>query len=189
MVLAGLLLAAAVAGCQHDQGPMASIAPAPAGTPSTVAFESIDGPPMAVFHSLVQNLSDEADARQVAVVSREGPAHYRVRGYLAAHIDHRKTTIAWVWDVYDSAQNRALRITGEERVAGKRTVRTGWSAADERVLRRIAQASMSDLAAFVGAGAPAREPRRADGPMAAAAEPAAEAPSPAGRAALALAGR
>lgn len=146
-VLVVALLASITAACKHDAGPMASAQ----GVPSaTLAFESIDGPPIGVFNKLVQNLSEEADARQVAVVSREGPAHYRVRGYLAAHIERNQTVIAWVWDIYDSQQNRALRITGEEPAPGVRNVRNAWSAADERVLRRIAQASLDNLTRFLG---------------------------------------
>lgn len=146
-VLAIALLASMTAACKHDAGPTASAQGAPS---ATVAFESIDGPPIGVFNKLVQNLSEEADVRQMAVVSREGPAQYRIRGYLAAHIERNQTVIAWVWDVYDSQERRALRITGEEPAPGLRTVRNAWSAADERVLRRIAQASLDDLVRFVG---------------------------------------
>jgi hypothetical protein len=147
-VLAASLIASLVAGCNHDSGPMAS-AEGPSG--ATVAFESIDGPPMGIFNRLVQNLNEEAQTRQLAVVSREGPANYRVRGYLAAHIESKQTVIAWVWDVYDAGQRRTLRITGEEKAAGTRSVRDGWSAADDRVLRRIAQASLDDLVRHLGA--------------------------------------
>src|SRR6266576_4600107 len=53
---------------------------------TTVAFDSIDGPPETVFRSLVQQLNQEAQARQVAVVSRESAAQYHIRGYVAAHV-------------------------------------------------------------------------------------------------------
>ena len=42
---------------------------------STVAFESIDGPPPEVFRKLVANLNDEAGTRQIAVVSRDERRH------------------------------------------------------------------------------------------------------------------
>jgi hypothetical protein len=58
---------------------------------TTVAFESIDGPPESVFRTLVQQLNQEAQARQVAVVSRETAASYRIRGYVAAHVVGKKT--------------------------------------------------------------------------------------------------
>ena len=74
------VLAIGVVGCglQHDgQGGL------PTGQRSTVAFESIDGPPPAVFDRLVRKLNQEAEARQVPVVTREGFAPYRIRGYVA----------------------------------------------------------------------------------------------------------
>ena len=73
-------------------------------------------------------------------MSREGPAAYRVRSYLAAQVSRGRTTIAWVWDVYDRDQQRALRLSGEE-PAGK-AGRDAWAAADDLVLRRIAQAGL-----------------------------------------------
>jgi hypothetical protein len=123
----------------------------------TVAFDSIDGPPETIFSQLVQDLSDEALAREMAVVSREAPAQYRVRGYLAALVNKKRTTvIAWVWDVYDADQRRALRISGEEPAAG--SGKGTWAAADDQVLRRIAKAGMDRLAAFLAAPPPAAEP-------------------------------
>ena len=81
-----------------------TIRPRLAGQPrgATVAFESIDGLPPGQFHELVQALNDEAQTRQLAVMSRESPSAYRVRGYLAAKVVKRETTISWVWDVFDA---------------------------------------------------------------------------------------
>jgi hypothetical protein len=112
-----------------------------------VAFESIDGPPETVFRSLVQQLDQEARAQQVAVVSRESAAQYRIRGYVAAHVQGKRTTISWVWDIYDADRRRALRLSGEE--AGP-PGRSAWSAADDQVIGRIAQNGMARLAAFLG---------------------------------------
>jgi hypothetical protein len=141
------LLGALVAGCTASGPPPGPVA---AGTVvPTVAFESIDGPPVGVFQRLVQNLSAEAEARQIAVVSREGRSHYRVRGYLAAQIVRGRTHIAWVWDVYDDDHLRALRIAGEE--AGGRPGADPWDVADEAMLRKIARASMDRLAALLAA--------------------------------------
>ena len=114
---------------------------------TTVAFESIDGPPETVFRSLVLRLDQEARAQQVAVVSRESAAQYRIRGYVAAHVQGKRTTISWVWDIYDADRKRALRLKGEE--AGP-AGRNGWSAADDQVTGRIARDGMTRLAAFLG---------------------------------------
>ena len=74
---------------------------------------------------------------------------------------HGKTVIAWVWDVYDRDQQRALRLSGEE-PAGK-AGRDAWAAADDLVLRKVAQAGLSGLAGMVNGG-PADAPQPAPVP-------------------------
>jgi len=112
---------------------------------ATVAFESIDGLPETEFHTLVQDLNSEARTHRLAVASRNQSSAYRVRGYLAAVVDRGKTTISWVWDVFDRNQQRALRISGSEIAKAG----TGWQAVDKPMLQRIAQTSMGELAAFL----------------------------------------
>jgi hypothetical protein len=114
---------------------------------STVAFESIDGPPPQVFDRMVGVLESESKLRSLSIVSREGSAAYRVRGYLSAQVVSGKTMIAWVWDVYDRNQQRALRLSGEEAAGktGRDLSRDPWAAADDLVLRKIAQAGFSGL--------------------------------------------
>src|SRR6266851_8528141 len=137
---AGLMLA----GCTTSGEPVLG---AIGGTGSrTVAFESIDGPPEQLFRKLVTQLGEEATAHRVAMVSREQPAQYRIRGYVAAHVQGKKTTITWVWDVYDADRERAMRIAGE--VPGAPSERA-WAAADDEVVTRIARDGMSRLAVFL----------------------------------------
>lgn len=155
-VLAIMLLAAAtaLAGCAGGGGSAAnSYAMAPSGgSGATVAFESIDGPPPQVFDRMVGVLDSESKLRSLSVVSREGTAAYRVRSYLSAQVVRGKTVIAWVWDVYDANQQRALRLSGEEPTAAKGG-RDPWQAADDLVLRKIAQAGFSGLSNMIN-GAP-----------------------------------
>ena len=153
-VLAVMLLtaAAALGGCAGGGGAANSYAMAPsAGSGATVAFESIDGPPPQVFDRMVGVLDSESKLRNLAIVSREGAATYRVRSYLSAQVVRGRTKIAWVWDVYDGSQQRALRLSGEE-PAGK-AGRDAWAAADDMVLRKIAQAGLSGLTGMIN-GAP-----------------------------------
>jgi hypothetical protein len=116
---------------------------------ASVAFASIDGLPQGQFQTLVQDLNKEAQTRRLAVASREQPSAYRVRGYLAAVVDRGKTTISWVWDVFDRNKQRALRISGSEVAKGGQGAGRGWQAADNAMLQRIAHASMGELAAFL----------------------------------------
>jgi hypothetical protein len=157
-------IACGLGGCAGGAAVNGSYAMASAGNGSgaTVAFESIDGPPPQVFDRMVSVLDSESKLRNLSVVSRQDQASYRVKSYLAAEVNHGRTTIAWVWDVYDANQQRALRLSGEE-PAG-RSSRDAWTAADDLVLRRIAQAGFSGLTAMVNGTAPADAPQPAPAP-------------------------
>jgi hypothetical protein len=149
------------AGCTaNGPSPVAS-----SGFGPTVAFESVDGPPPQVFDRLVGALQAEGASRNISVVSREARASYRVRSYYAAQIKrgNGSTSIAWVWDVYDVDQSRALRLSGTE-PAGK-AGRDAWDAADDKVLRRIAEAGLTGLTGLITGNAPGQTaPAPADQP-------------------------
>ena len=149
-----LAIACGLGGCAS--GSAASGAFAMAGSGPTIAFESIDGPPPQVFDRMVDVLDSESKLRNLSIVSREDSATYRVRSYLAAQVSHGRATIAWVWDVYDRDQQRALRLSGEE-PAGK-PGRDAWAGADDLLLRKIAQAGLSGLSGLINGTAPADAP-------------------------------
>jgi hypothetical protein len=168
----------AFAGGSFASGSFANTSFAMAGDNPTIAFESIDGPPPQVFDRMVSVLDSETKLRSLQIVSRENPAAFRVRSYLSAQVVRGRTMIAWVWDVYDREQQRALRLSGEE-PAGK-AGRDPWTAADDLVLRKIAQAGLSGLASMINgtppeASPPAGPSRR--GPAVASAELPSPAPS------------
>jgi hypothetical protein len=163
---AGLRAAAALAGFMCAGLGLASCSTA--GSPlfggansggTTVAFESIDGPPEAVFNKLIAQLTEEAGARKLSVVSREKTAQYRIRAYVAAHTLGKRATLAWVWDIYTADRERAMRLSGE--VPGAGGERNAWAAADDRAIGRMARDCMDRLAAFLAAppaDAPAPSP-------------------------------
>src|ERR1700760_2033929 len=100
-----LAVAGALGGCASGGAPGASFAMASDGP--TVAFESVDGPPPAVFDRLVSVLDSES----------------------------------------------ALRLSGQE--VGGKPGRDPWNAADDLVLRKIAQAGFSGLTGMINGGPPA----------------------------------
>jgi hypothetical protein len=159
-VTALLALLCALGGCAGGSPGSGSFAMAGGG--ATVTFESIDGPPPQVFDRMVNLLDSESKLRNVAIVSRDSAAAYRVRSYLAAQVSRGRTTIAWVWDVYDRDQQRALRLSGEE-PAGK-AGRDAWAAADDVVLRRIAQAGLTGLSGMINGTAPSDVPAATPAP-------------------------
>jgi hypothetical protein len=136
-------VALALAACNGDSQGITAQQPRGA----TVAFDSLDGLPPGQFQKLVRNLNDQAQSRRLAVISREQPSAYRVRGYLAAKVTKHQTTVSWVWDIFDQDEHRALRISGEE--TAKVRHKDAWAAADDGMLQRIAQSSMEQLAAFL----------------------------------------
>lgn len=169
MALALLVGALSLSGCVTREA--SSTAPGP-NPDRAVAFDSIDGPPAGVFNRLVANLDSEAHARGLPVVTRQAPAAFRVRGYLAARMSGKTSTIAWVWDVYDPAQQRRLRIAGVEKTNGRS--RDPWAGADDKLLRKIAHEGVRAFAGLLALpentppGAPGAVPRRPAGPAVAA---------------------
>ena len=150
------VVACALGGCAGGGAASGSFAMATSGGGSTVAFESIDGPPPQVFDSMVSVLDSESKLRNLQIVSREGGASYRVRSYLSAQVVRGKTVIAWVWDVYDNNQQRALRLSGTEPAA--KAGRDAWAAADDLVLRKIAQAGLAGLSGMINSAPDAPQP-------------------------------
>ena len=173
-IAAALLAACALGGCASSGGPASGAFAMASGGAATVTFESIDGPPPQVFDRMVSVLDTESKLRNLSIVSREVAATYRVRSYLSAQVVRGRTMIAWVWDVYDGSQQRALRLSGEE-PAGK-PGRDAWATADDLVLRKIAQAGLAGLSGMIN-GTPAEPTPPAPapgkrGPAVAAVEPA-----------------
>ncbi|QIB32772.1 hypothetical protein [Ancylobacter pratisalsi] len=148
---AALLAALALGACQTGEGsrPLAS-ADITTGT-KPIAFESIDGPPEAVFNKLVASLATEADARRIRVVSRESDPVYRVRGYLAASVENGKGTVDWVWDVFDADRQRVLRVAGAENVGPGKDV---WKEVDGDTVNRIAAQSLDEISTRLAQGLP-----------------------------------
>ena len=115
----------------------------PASGP-TVAFESIDGPPPQVFDRMVGVLDSESKLRSLSIVSREGagllPGAKLSRRRSQPWPHHHRLGLGRLRPATSSAR---LRLSGEE-PAGK-AGRDAWAAADDLVLRRIAQAGFSGL--------------------------------------------
>jgi hypothetical protein len=140
--LSAIAIVLTVAGCA---GVGSGVQPVAQMRSGPVVFDSVEGVPPEVFHRFVRLLNEEAAARQIAVTTRGNEAGYRIRGYLA--LDAGRSALDWAWDVYDADQQRVLRLSGEE--PADAVTRRAWSAANDQLLRRIAQASLQQLAAFM----------------------------------------
>jgi hypothetical protein len=177
--VAALIAMIGLSGCVTDS--RNSMAAMPASSGQTLAFDSIDGPPPDVFDALMKVLDSEAEARNLAIVSRGSGATYRLRGYYSAQVSKGQATIAWVWDIYDRSEERQMRLSGE--IPAGRAGANAWTAANDRLLRDITKQGMDGLAGFLG-GTPA--PIQPETPPSAASGPAIAAASPATVASLAF---
>jgi hypothetical protein len=146
LAIAISLIGLAAAACQFNGGPLTT---GSVTTRTTIAIESIDGPPPALVRKLATDLAEEAEARKMTVVAREDAAQYSLRGYLTPHVERGTTKITWVWDVYGADKKRVLRITGDE-PSGNNS-KDAWAAVDERVLRRIARNGLDRILIHVNA--------------------------------------
>ncbi|HEX5778367.1 MAG TPA: hypothetical protein VFY21_05960 [Xanthobacteraceae bacterium] len=150
-------VALALAACnQHDPSVTGSIAtPVSMNTGHTIAFESVDGPPRPVFDRLVAALGTEAERRQLPVVTHTAPSTYRVRAYLATYIEKKKkrATLTWAWEVFDTRENRAFRLAGEEALGAPKA--DVWGQLDDAVLLKIARQGFDELSARIGSALPA----------------------------------
>jgi hypothetical protein len=150
VVLRGRIFASAFAclfltACQTDNGLITGSTGQ--NGPRAIAFESIDGPPPTVFARLVAQLTSEAEARKLPVVSRANQGAWRVRFYLAASMQKKQAVISWVGDVFDTRYDRAFRVSGEEPVSPAR--KDVWALADDAVLARIAAKSLDAIMAQI----------------------------------------
>ncbi len=120
----------------------------------TIALESIDGASDNSRNRLASAVAQQGAQRQIAVVSRSEPSPYRVKGYLSASGNQ----LTYVFDVFDTSNRRALRISGDDMLA-----RTGNAdMIDDATAARIAARSLDQMAVlFNPALRPAETPATA----------------------------
>jgi hypothetical protein len=154
---AALFLAAAfVSACQTDNDPFVTgslLRPTGGGT---VAIDSIDGLPRPVFDRLVEQMSAQAEARKLPIVSRMASPVYRAQISLSAEIEKRQGRIAWAADLFDRNQQRLVRLTGNEPVSAGR--REFWQKVDDAALARLAGRMLEAIVAAASGTLPQPAP-------------------------------
>lgn len=142
--LAVVTMVAGLAACQNMGG---SVNGSPEGVP--IMLESIEGAPGPVQTAFVGELNSAASDRKVEIVGTSSQARYRVRGYLSTETADGETTVAYVWDVFDSEKRRAQRLTGSSPI--KVGSSNPWTSLDKATLAKLANSSMDEIAQFLAA--------------------------------------
>ena len=113
---------------------------------ASVAIVSIDGAPATVVGAFRQDLSREAQSREIAV-AEPAKARYLVRGYLSAELTTDGAEIEYVWDVFTADKRRAQRLNDVIAVQGAGD--DPWTVAGPAALASVAAKSADDLAAYL----------------------------------------
>lgn len=149
--LATFLMIAAMAlltACSDSTSPGAAVSgsAAPAGP---IAFEPITGLPDSRAAELAAALGQRATAKNLIVVSRDdSKLRYRIKGYFDAQPSAERTTVAFIWDVFDKDGTRVHRFDGTQN-APKGGASDPWGAVTPEVIDGIADYTTSELARFL----------------------------------------
>lgn len=145
-------LALALSGCNDGPVSFAATSGQRVAAPgAAIAFYTLDGMPQQLSPRLTSALAGSAASRDMQLVASGPGVRYQLRGYLSAFTtDKGQTEVAWVWDVFDAARQRAQRIAGSETLSGGGDP---WSRVDDALLARVAERSMNDIALFLSGGA------------------------------------
>jgi hypothetical protein len=130
-----------------DGNPQAAVAPQ--SQKAKLAFVPLVGAPANVSAQLTAGLVDEVEKQGIPVArTASEQTDYTVKGYIVAAPEKSGSKLSYIWDVSDKSGQRAHRITGEEFAPGKISG-DPWATVDAAVLGRIANATATQLAAWV----------------------------------------
>jgi hypothetical protein len=102
---------------------------------------------------LTAELQTRAKQRGITLAgSADQAATHVLKGYFSTMSEGKDTTVIYVWDVYDPAGNRLHRINGQQK-APSVNGREGWAAVSTATMQAIADQTIDQFAAWLGAGA------------------------------------
>lgn len=99
---------------------------------------------------LTERLALRARERGIRLAGSAGtsPTHV-LKGYFSAIAEGKDTTVIYVWDIYDPAGNRLHRINGQQKAPSVKGGE-GWTAVSPATMQAIADATIDQLAAWLG---------------------------------------
>jgi hypothetical protein len=158
-----VLFAAGVAGCStNGPGLLSTSNPAPVASAPTnqppvhpaqhrgkVFIAQVVGAPDAVEREIKGSLGNALQQNGISIAgdAAEKP-DYTVRGYVVAARETGGTKVSYIWDVYNSADKRVNRITGEELISGA-GAGDPWASVSGRIVQTITNKTATSLAAWM----------------------------------------
>ncbi|WP_406854490.1 hypothetical protein ABEG18_18325 [Alsobacter sp. KACC 23698] len=115
-----------------------------------VALGDVEGAPEAIKARVSAEIATQASARRIEIVEAASQPRYRLKGYLTAYpTETGDTALSFVWDVFDSSNQRARRVTTTTVASGQGE--DPWSKIGETQIAKTASQSMNQVAAFLSA--------------------------------------
>lgn len=123
---------------------------APNAALSNVYFAPIVGAPVTSVTALSNRLSAAAPINRIKLeASASASINHEVRGYFSALSESGTITVIHVWDVFTPQGQRVHRIQGQEKIVGDSS--DPWAAVPAATMEKIADAVLSQYAAWLGA--------------------------------------
>ncbi len=134
-----------------SQPSIAEVAPRKDGVKphgASIAMASLSGVPEPVADRMKKAFAQEAGQREITLSDAKS-ANYLLRGYLNAAPSESGTAITVVFDVFDAAKKRAVRLEEGLFVKGASADADPWSSIDAAAIATVAAKSADSLAAFL----------------------------------------
>ncbi|MEW9804617.1 hypothetical protein [Mesorhizobium marinum] len=111
-------------------------------------FDPIVGATVDAATPLTERLAQRARARGIRLAGNADPSTTHVlKGYFSTLTEGGRTTVIYVWDVYDTAGNRLHRINGQQKApAGKGE---GWASVPPATMQAIADSTVDQLTSWL----------------------------------------
>lgn len=110
-----------------------------------VQLSPVVGAPESAVRLMSQRMAARSKERGIALVSPStAGATHDLKGYFSAITEGGKTTVIYVWDIFDASGNRLHRIQGQESAPG--TSPDGWSSVSASMMERIGSRTVDDFA-------------------------------------------
>lgn len=117
-------------------------------TTAKISLAPVIGAPSGAVRAMSQRISTRSAERGIAVLApgASGATH-DMKGYFSAITESGKTTVIYVWDIFDARGNRLHRIQGQESAPG--TSPDGWSSVSSRMMETIGVRTVDEFAAWL----------------------------------------
>ncbi len=114
-------------------------------TTANIHIAPVIGAPSGAVQPMNRQIASRSAERGLNLVpAGTSNATHNMKGYFSAITENGKTTVIFVWDVFDASGNRLHRIQGQETTPGSSP--DGWSSVNSRMMETIGSRTVDEFA-------------------------------------------